>query len=173
MRIKFDLAGPYRDVAPLLEAYPDTAQRLCERCASDMEVPFETLPVRALIELAEGRVPKEVEERYGGGTLERWCEAVNGYRRKMLGFVEFMRRTTPPMSPRAREASGGLLELTMEEGVLVSLTQFYGLHSLEDAQKLTIAEYMIMRKTQYNEKRMAYNVEMAAAARANRRGRGV
>jgi len=59
-------------------------------------------------------------------------------------------RYTIPPTGRETEARNGTYDLSMQEGMLVFLRDFFGLHTFADAGKITLAEYILARKYKYN-----------------------
>ena len=91
---------------------------------------------------------------------------VNSLRDGLATLTEFLERTTPPLTAYAKKMSGGTLKGNIEEAVLWTLRESFGLQSLEQAHNLTVYEYMVARKSAYNDARVAYNREMDMASRS-------
>lgn len=157
----------WEEVSWFFDAYPD---RLGEVAAQFTEVDdtldFFGWTVGDLCEIYDHGIPKARTE---GLTVEDFMTLRNTVTKKMEELSVFLENTVPPTTEGQRKAQGGTLDMSVEEAILLTCRNFYDLHSLEDAQKLTIYEYMIARKSVYNERRMAYNMEMASAAAAARR----
>lgn len=162
MRIEVDMDGRYADVARFFEAYPEAMAQVCAQ-VEPAEVSIEGMTVKSLCEMLDGRIPAEAVK--GAVTVRDTAAVVLGLRAAIERFANFMRNTTPPMTQAQKRLLSGLLETTAEEAVLLTCKDFYALHGLEDAQKLTVYEYMIARKAIYNERMQAYNMEMDAARR--------
>lgn len=158
----------WEDVGIFFKSYPQAMAQLLSRFGSK-DIVFESLTVKGLLEAVGGDVPTELANTMKGCSVQEWCELVNGVRDGIAKFVKFMEQTTPPVSPMAKKMSKGVLSGNIEESVLMTLKTCYSLHGLEDAQKLTVYEYMIARKEVYNEAVVAYNQSMAAAAVAGGR----
>lgn len=158
----------WSDVSPFFAAYPQAMAQLLSRFGSS-EVDFEGMTVKGLLESVRGDVPHELSDNMKACSLQDWCELVNGVRDGLAKFTEFMEATTPPVSPMQKKITKGILSSNIEESVLMTLKVCYSLHGLEDAQRLTVYEYMIARKEVYNEAVVAYNQSMAAAASVSAR----
>lgn len=162
MKIEVDLNGIYADVAPFFEAYPEAMSQVAAH-VEPADVRIEGMTVKSLCEMLDGRIPKEALA--GVSTVGETASVVLGLRSAIERFCNFLRNTTPPLSAAQKRLLAGLLETTAEEAVLLTCKDFYALHGLEDAQNLTVYEYMIARKAIYNERVQAYNMEMDAARR--------
>ena len=164
MKYSVDLDGMYADVAPFFEAYPSAMAQVCAKVGQS-DVRIEEMTVRDLCEVLDGRIPQAVAGKAAGWTVREMAEALNGLRASIARLQNFMEKTTPPVTSSQRGMMAGVLEASAEEAVLLTCKDFYALHGLEDAQKLTVYEYMIARKAIYNERMQAYNMEMDAARR--------
>lgn len=162
MKYEVDLNGKYADVAPFFEAYPEAMAQVCGH-VQPADVQIETMTVRSLCEMLDGRIPDEAAR--GAVTVGETASVVLGLRAAVERFANFMRNTTPPVTQAQRRLLAGMLDTSAEESILLTCKDFYSLHGLEDAQKLTVYEYMIARKAIYNERMQAYNAEMDAARR--------
>lgn len=114
-------------------------------------------------------MPEELERRLNGCTVGDWCTVMLGVRKGLERFAKFMEETTPPVTVEQKRMAKGVLSGNIEESVLMTLKSCFSLHGLEDAQKLTVYEYMVARKEVYNEAVVNYNQSMAAAAVSARR----
>lgn len=162
---EIDLNENYNKVHVFFEEYPAAMDAVCQRVGTK-ETPVEAMTVKDLCELLDGRIPSTLSRDV---TVREWGEMVNGLRNSLEGFANFMKRTTPPMTAAQKKLMGGVLETTSEEAVLLTCKDFYNLHTLEEAQKLSVYEYMIARKAIYNERIQAYNMEMDTRSRAGGR----
>lgn len=155
-------------VSPFFLAYPDAMAQLLARF-EPTEVDFEGLTVKGMLEAVGGRMPEELERRLNGCTVGDWCAVMLGVRKGLERFAKFMEETTPPVTVEQKRMAKGVLSGNIEESVLMTLKSCFSLHGLEDAQKLTVYEYMVARKEVYNEAVVNYNQSMAAAAVSARR----
>lgn len=153
---------PWKEVSLFFNKYPAALDQLCTQIDGSLDgFSFETLTVGAMLEACVGKIPQELTAKYGGGDVETFARAVNSLRKGMEQFVKFMERTTPPETMYQKKMTSGTLPANIEEAVLWTLKNTYTLHGLEDAQKLTVYEYMIARKEAYNEALVAYNQSCA------------
>lgn len=169
MRVEIDMTERYARVAPFFERYPKAADAVAETVDA-LPVTLEGMTVKELCEAIDGRVPESLATKYAMATVGEWCAMRKGLVEAVGRFAGYLKRTTPPQTAEQKRLRNGLLEVTAEEAVLLTCKDFYGLHGLEEAQRLTVYEYMIARKAVYNEALQAYNAAMAARAAAGRRG---
>lgn len=169
MRYSCRKSQPWRDVALFFTEYPAALDQLCTQIDGQLDgFNFETLTVGAMLEACIGKIPQELTAKYGGGDVETFARALNSLRAGLETFVKFMERTTPPETVMQKRLQRGTLPANIEEAVLWTLKNTYTLHGLEDAQKLTVYEYMIARKEAYNDAMVAYNQTLAFNAPTRR-----
>lgn len=159
---------PWAKVSPFFKAYPDAMVQLLGNF-KPADINFEALTVKGMLEAVGGNMPEELARKLKGCTVEEWCETAIGVKEGLDRFMKFMEETTPPITVEQKKMTKGVLSGNIEESVLMTLKSCFSLHGLEDAQKLTVYEYMVARKEVYNEAVVNYNQSMAAAAVATRR----
>lgn len=160
------LSQPWREVEAVFDCNPDAFEKLLSKVTKrDAAVQVETLTVKSMLEAVGGKVPSELRERYKEATVTEWCAMVNSLRDGLATLTGFLERTTPPLTAYAKKMSGGTLKGNIEEAVLWTLRESFGLQSLEQAHNLTVYEYMVAKKSAYNDARVAYNREMDLASR--------
>lgn len=150
-------------VAPFFAAYPDALAQLLSNFRAK-EINFEGLTVKGMLEAVGGNMPVELKRQLNGCTVKDWCETLLGVRAGLERFTRFMEETTPPVTMEQRRMSMGMKQGNIEECVLMTLKSCYSLHGLEDAQNLTVYEYMVARKEVYNEAVVNYNQSTAIAS---------
>lgn len=160
---------PWAKVAPFFECYPERMAALLERVTERSGVVlFDTLTVRTLLQLIGGQVPDELRPQRESATVGEWCAILNTLSDGLKAFTAFMEGTVPPQTLNQKRLGKGMMQGNTEEAVLWTLKNCYTLHGLEDAQKLTIYEYKIARKSQYNDAVVAYNQSVASEFAAHR-----
>lgn len=161
------LSQKWREVEAVFDCNPDAFERLLVKITKrDASVQLETLTVKSMLEAVGGKVPEELRERYKDATVTEWCAMVNSLRDGLATLTDFLERTTPPLTAYAKKMSCGTMKGNIEEAVLWTLRESFGLQSLEQAHNLTVYEYMVARKSAYNDARVAYNREMDMASRS-------
>lgn len=163
--VKFSVQPSERwdKIAPFFDAHPEAMEQLLSPF-QPTEVVFEALTVKSMLEAVSGKMPEELAKSLTGCSVEKWCGVILGLRDGLAKFVKFMEDTTPPVTVEQKRMTKGVLSGNIEESVLMTLKSCFSLHGLEDAQKLTVYEYMVARKEVYNEAIVNYNQSMAAAA---------
>ena len=81
----------------------------------------------------------------------RFVRIQNTIRNQIRDFQNFLDKTNIPYTAEIRACNMNTIEYTAEEGILITLKEFYGLDNLEKAQKMTVYEYCIARKCNYNQ----------------------
>lgn len=146
-----------------LNEHPEAVAQCEERWGRGVaghDVPFSSLTVGDLCEVLDGGLPESVFA--GADTVAEYFRRRSWLAASVKSFADFLAATVPPRLPGDMSPA---LEPTTEEAILLTCKNFYGLHSLAEAQALTVAEYMIARKEAYNE---AMARRAAAAARGGR-----
>lgn len=88
---------------------------------------------------------------------ENWECVTNAQYVWSMGFVEYsktfakmMQRYMTPSTPEQTAARAACVRLSLEEGLLVFLRDYYGLQSMTAAENLTVNEFVIAKKDTYN-----------------------
>lgn len=165
-RYNLGLSEPWKTVKPWFDIHPEGVEALLEKVAErDDSVVFETLTVKSLLEVSGGGFPSELSAKADSCTVREYARMLNSLRDGLSRFMDFLESTKPPTTAYAKKASAGTMSGNIEEIILWTLRQAYGLQSLEQAHALTVYEYMVARKSVYNDAVVAYNKEMDFAAR--------
>ena len=152
----------WSEIEWFISQYPEQFYKLKEKWRAVDAVQIGALTVRDLCEIFEYGYPVTYCKDF---TVRRFVEVVTSIEAQIEGFKNFLDRTTPPMTAQQRMCMQGLEEMTIEECILLTCKDFYNLKTLEDAQKLSVYEYIIARKSIYNEKRIAYNCDTLRPSR--------
>lgn len=170
VQFEVNMGEKWGKVAPFFKAHPDAmAQVRSHVTERDGSVNFETLKIKSVLEMVAGGTPSELDG-YRNRTVREWCALLNTIEDGLRVFAAYLEETDPPMTVQQRKMLVGTKKGNIEEAVLWTLRDSYALHGLEDAQNLTVYEYMIARKNRYNDAVVAYNQSMAADAAMRRRG---
>lgn len=65
-------------------------------------------------------------------------------------FAEALKKLTIPQTPEETRASQGLIKVGWDEGILVFVQQWFGLHSYKEAEQITLGEILIAKRAAYN-----------------------
>lgn len=150
----------WSDVAWFFEENADAWNMVRDAWKSETPYNIGALTIMDLCQVFEHGYPLRLSE---GVSVKEFVTMCTSIELAMKNFSTFLESTIPPTTPEQRAAAVGTLEMSLEEAVLLTCKEFYGLHNLEDAQKLTVYEYMIARKSIYNERLVSYNIDRAAA----------
>lgn len=165
-RYDLSLSEPWKTVAPWFEVNPQGLEVLLQHVTErDEAVVFETLTVKSLLEVSGGGFPSELSAKADSCTVAEYARMVNALRDGLARFMDFLKSTTPPVTAYAKKMSAGTMSGNIEEAILWTLREAYGLQNLEQAHALTVYEYMVARKSVYNGAVVAYNKEMDAMSR--------
>lgn len=161
MKIKFSVnkKEKWANVAPFFLEYPERLQALCRAIPNKSpHINFEMLTIKDLLELVAGKTPHTLRRRYAEANVEEWAMIYNALFAGLEAFTNFLNSTAAPQTLDSKKLQNGTLAGNIEEVLLWSLREAYGLQTLEQAHKLTIYEYEIARKNAYNAAVVAYNV---------------
>ena len=81
----------------------------------------------------------------------RFIRINNTIKKQIHEFQSFLDKTNIPYTAEIRACNMNTIEYTVEEGILITMKEFYNLENLEKAQKMTVYEYCIARKCNYNQ----------------------
>lgn len=143
------------------EEHPEAEEEALRRWGIENDnigIAFSDLTVAELCEILGGVFPGRI---FGNAnTVKEYYRRKFWLSESLDAFARFMEMTTPPRMPGDTAAA---IEPTTEEAVLLTMKDFYGLHSLAEAQAMTVGEYMIARKRIYNEAAARYRNNMRVA----------
>lgn len=165
-RYCLSLSESWKTVKPWFDIHPEGIEVLLEKVTErDESVVFETLTVKSLLEVAGGGFSSELSAKAESCTVEEYALMVNSLRDGLARFTDFLESTKPPVTAYAKKMSVGTMSGNIEEAILWTLRMSYGLQSLEQAHALTVYEYMVARKSVYNDAVIVYNKEMDIVSR--------
>lgn len=165
-RYNLSLSEQWKSVKSWFNIHPEGVDKLLEHITErDDSVVFETLTVKSLLEVSGGGFPSELSAKADGCTVKDYARMLNSLRDGLSRFTAFLESTKPPETAYAKKMSAGTMSGNIEEAILWTLRVSYGLQSLEQAHALTVYEYMVARKSVYNDAVIAYNKEMDIISR--------
>lgn len=160
------LSELWKTVKPWFEVNPQGLEVLLQHVTErDEAVNFETLTVKSLLEVSGGGFPSELSAKADNCKVEEYARMVNSLREGLARFMDFLESTKPPVTAYSKKMSVGTMGGNIEEAILWTLREAYGLQNLEQAHALTVYEYMVARKSVYNDAVVAYNKEMDIVSR--------
>lgn len=74
---------------------------------------------------------------------------VKGFGAFVDEFIRVARNLTPPASP-SEPSSAGCYQIQIDEAMLVFCRRYFGLHSFREAEQITLAEWLIARRDEFN-----------------------
>lgn len=165
-RYDLSLSEAWKTVKPWFDVHPEGVDKILAYVTErDESLVFETLTVKSLLEVAGGGFPSELSVKADSCTVREYARMLNSLRDGLARFMAFLESTKPPVTAYAKKMSAGTMDGNIEEAILWTLRVSYGLQSLEQAHALTVYEYMVARKSVYNDAVVAYNKEMDVISR--------
>lgn len=160
MQISVNLNQPWSEVGYYYGMEPEILAKLREKIKGGLAgFDFFSLNCGELCQLIDGKMPNKLIEMAEKLNVKNYCKLLNSIHDGLKGLQTFCEKTDPPATAMQRRAATGLMETTPEEAILLAVKSFYNLHSLEEAQKLTVYEYMIARKSEFNRITAEYNMQ--------------
>jgi hypothetical protein len=97
-------------------------------------------------------MPKKIETLLANKntTLKTYIKILNTFESGAKSFEAIIERTSIEQSIEERIASTNLLSMTAEETMLSFVKEYFNLNNFEQAQNITIYEYIIAKKIHYN-----------------------
>lgn len=158
MKIEIDLNQKWAEVAYFYNENTDVLEKAMAEIEEDARFDVMKMNVGQLVTLIDGGVTDEMTKFFEDCSVGEALGIIKCLRRQMRDFADFMRRTTPPETPEGRMARHGLVDVSTEESVLLTMQRFYGLHGLEEAQKMSVYEYIVARRDLFNSQKIEYNM---------------
>lgn len=131
-----------RDVLPFLTAA--NMQQVLDRVAPvSLSRRLVEYTVGEFVALTRGEFPSEVlKER----RAVRMLGKLRTLRDETENLQKYIKRLSVPMSASDKQAAIGVQFPTGEERMLVDLVKFFGLKSFEEAEKMTVASWLLVVK---------------------------
>lgn len=76
-----------------------------------------------------------------------WVESFSNF---VTNFTDVCKRLTIEPTQEQKQASQGCLPVEWQEGILIFARSYFGLHSFKDAERLTLADFILAKKHDYN-----------------------
>lgn len=84
-------------------------------------------------------------------------------------FGEMLKNTNVPPTADQQRASEGLPKPTFAENILVFVRQYFGLHSFQEAEQITLGNILIARRDAYNTAMFDRKLERIQIEKMNRK----
>jgi hypothetical protein len=163
VQIKFDSTTKLRDMQPMMIAFPEFVQSAREKITEGIDprvFDFFGMTVAEFLQLQENRVPDRVEKYLNRRktTFYDYLKIQNTFEIGARSLEKILTDTIIPSDSKDEMARVGLIDLTTEEAMLTFLRDFFNLPGLEQAQGLTLYEYVTARKVTFNNAKFQKNL---------------
>jgi hypothetical protein len=163
MRLAIDLNEKLTDIQAKLMVYPEIIEQSRKQVTSILDgsiFSFFEMTVAEFLQLQENKMPQKIDAilKNPKTSFKTYLQILNTFEKGTKAFENVLEKTTIEQSMDDRIASNGLLELTPEESMLNFVKDFFNLHNFEEAQKITIYEYIIAKKIHFNSMKFQKNM---------------
>jgi len=155
MKVKFDRKTKYREMQRYLIVFPEVLEKAKEQIkdiVSRGTFDFFGMTVEEFLQLQEKILPKKIDNllKKRRATFFDYVKISNTFESGMMAFEQILIDTTIQETADEEAARAGLVEVTTEEAMLTFICEYFKLSSMEQAQKLTLYEYITARKITFN-----------------------
>lgn len=155
MKIEFDRSTKLRKIQPMLLVFPELIQEAKKHVTETISVnvfDFFGMTITEFLRLQENVLPEKIEKilKKRKTTFFDYIKIVNTFEIGTKNFHAIIESTNPPRTAEEDAATSGLLEMSTEESMLSFLCEHFNLQSFEQAQNLTLYEYISARKISFN-----------------------
>lgn len=163
MKIVFDRKTSLRKMKPMIIIFPEIIEKAKESITDIISrsiFDFFGMTIAEFLRLQEQILPDKVNHFLARRktTFHDYIKIVNAFEQGAKAFEQILVDTTIQAEADEESARAGLLEITTEEAMLTFLLDFYKLQSLEQAQKMTLYEYITARKISFNNSKFQKNL---------------
>ena len=163
MDIIFDSKTKLRRMQRKLLLFPDILEK--SKAKITEIVPRETfdffaMTVEEFLRLQENELPKKVNKllKKRSFTFFEYVKILNTFEQGAKSFQQILEDTTIEQTAEEKAANAGLIDISPEESMLTFLIDFYKLKSMEEAQKVSLYEYITARKISFNNAKFQKNL---------------
>jgi hypothetical protein len=163
IQIKFDGRTRLRDMQPLMIAYPELISGAREKVTEGIDprvFDFFGMTVAEFLQLQENVLPQKVEKhlKKRKATFYDYLKIQNTFDIGAMSLEKILTDTIIPSDSKDEMARVGLIDLTTEEAMLTFLRDYFNLSGLEQAQGLSLYEYVTARKVTFNNAKFQKNL---------------
>jgi hypothetical protein len=163
MEIIFDRKTKLRKMQSMIICFPEIIEKAKNEIKDTLPhyvFDFFSISVADFLRLQENIMPEKVQKFLSKRTTTfyDYIKLVNTFEQGAKAFEQILVDTTIQAEADEESARAGLLEITTEEAMLTFLLDFYKLQSLEQAQKMTLYEYITARKISFNNSKFQKNL---------------
>jgi len=162
----------FKKISNLLIIFPETLTQLKEKITDILpasEFDYFSMTIGEFLDLQENKLPEKLEKRLKSKklTVFEYVKILNTLEKGSESLINLLELTTIEQSNDEIKASSDLLKLTSEEVILDFLKDYFNLHSYEEAQNLTLYEFIIARKNYFNKVTFEKNLSEIQMSRIN------
>lgn len=142
-----DFSRPYSKYADILPFVTDESHKELMAQATKIRDPY-TLTLSEFFACCEGDfgcVVKDTKNPTTGEVL--WLEMFQSF---VDDFSKILERLVIQQTPEQKQASANCLPVEWQEGMLVFVRSYFGLKSFGEAESVTIGDYLLAKKDDYN-----------------------
>ena len=145
--MKIDFSKPYSKYVDVMPFVTDDSRKVLMQEAAKIRDPY-TLTLAEFFACCDGDfgcVVKDTKEPTTGEVL--WLEMFQSF---VADFGKILERLVIQQTPEQKQASANCLPVEWQEGMLVFVRSYFGLKSFAEAEKVTIGDYLLAKKDEYN-----------------------
>lgn len=142
-----DFSKPYSKYVDILPFVTDESRKVLMERAAQIRDPY-TLTLAEFFACADGDfecVIKDVANPSTGEAL--WLDVFKVF---MTDLGNILKKLVIPQTPEQKQASANCLPVEWQEGMLVFVRAYFGLKSFTEAENVTIGDYLLAKKDEYN-----------------------
>lgn len=163
VQIRFDSRTRLRDMQPMMIAFPEFLAGAREKVTEGIDArvfDFFGMTVAEFLQLQENIVPERVQKHLNKrkATFYDYLKIQNTFDIGARSLEKILTDTIIPADSKDEMARVGLIDLTTEEAMLTFLRDYFNLQNLEQAQGLTLYEYVTARKVTFNNAKFQKNL---------------
>lgn len=142
-----DFSKPYSKYVDILPFVTDESRKMLMERAAQIRDPY-TLTLAEFFACADGDfgcIIKDVTNPSTGEAL--WLDVFKVF---MTDLGNILKKLVIPQTPEQKQASANCLPVEWQEGMLVFVRAYFGLKSFTEAENVTIGDYLLAKKDEYN-----------------------
>lgn len=145
--MNIDFSKPYSKYVDVLPFVTDESRKALMQEAAKIRDPY-TLTLAEFFACCEGDFGCVVKDTKNPTTGEGlWLETFRDF---LNDFGKILERLVIPQTPEQKQASVNCLPVEWQEGMLVFVRSYFGLKSFSEAENVTIGDYILAKKDEYN-----------------------
>lgn len=122
--------------------------------AIPLRTPIVSMSIAAFAELSEGILPDEVATE---PLAVVYLGKLKTLTKEVEGLSKYIAKMQVPQSADERTACAGVDFPSLTERMLLDCAEFFSLHSFDDAEKMTVASWLLIQKNKSANARYQYN----------------